>query len=48
MRRPTVLGRRWGILMLLAGAALHAQEQIVDRDFKAIVERPAYARNAEC
>jgi hypothetical protein len=42
LTRRNLLGSCCGIVTLLAGVAVHAQQQIVDSDFKAVVERPAY------
>src|SRR6185436_2321090 len=33
------------LLILLTGVPAHAQEQIVDADYKAVVEKPAYGRS---
>jgi hypothetical protein len=41
--RP-VLATGWCLVWLLASVRLEAQQQIVDADFKALVETPAYAR----
>ena len=34
-----------GCYVMLLGIAVDAQQQLVDPDFKAVVERPAYPRN---
>ena len=41
--RPA-LATGWCLVWLLASLRLEAQQQIVDADFKASVETPAYAR----
>lgn len=41
----TLLGSCCCLVWQLLGVPVHAQQQIVDPDFKAVVERPAYARN---
>ena len=40
-----LLGTTFGVVWLLSGMPVRARQQIVDPDFKPVVERPAYPRN---
>jgi hypothetical protein len=40
-----LLGSCFYVVWQLLGVTVHGQQQIVDPDFKAGVERPAYSRN---